>query len=106
MSLNRLVCASLVVVALLASLKVGDAQAGGPVRAGLFQNYYVNPSPYGVGAKMYPSPRPVPDWVGGTYYTYEGLYPHEHMYPHMRHYYRGKGPMGIIPVNKTHILYW
>ena len=107
MSLNRFVRASLIVAALFASLKVGEVEAAGPVRAGLFQNYYVNPSVNGgVGAKMYPSPRPVPAWVGGTYYTYEGLYPHEHMYPHMRHYYRGKGPMGIIPVNKTNILYW
>jgi hypothetical protein len=107
MSLGRFLRASLVAVVASASFAVEESQAGGPVRAGLFENYYVQPSIYGgVGAKLYPSPHPVPAWVGGSYYTYQGLYPHEHMYPHMRHYYRGRGPMGVIPVNSTHILYW
>ena len=105
MSLNRFVRATLVAVTLMAGFSAAESQAGQPI--GIFQNYYVNPSMYGgVGAKLYPSPHPVPAWVGGSYYTYQGLYPHEHLYPHMRTYYRGKGPMGIVPVNKTHILYW
>jgi hypothetical protein len=97
MSLNRFVRATLVAVTLVAGLVAAKVQAE--------PNYYVEPS-VGVGAQMYPSPRPVPAWVGRTYYTYQGLYPHEHLYPHMRTYYRGKGPLGIVPVNKTHILYW
>jgi hypothetical protein len=106
MSKCRFVCASLVAALMLVGL-AAEATAGGPVRAGLFENYYVNPSIVGsMGAKMYPSPRPVPAWVGHTYYTYEGLYPHEHMYPHMRHYYKGKGPLGIVPMNVSHVLYW
>jgi hypothetical protein len=99
MSRSRVVRALSAIVVLCAIFAAGESQAAGPIRAGLFQNYYVQPSVYGgVGAQMYPSPRPVPAWVGGSYYTYEGLYPHEHMYPHMRHYYR--------PGNITHILYW
>jgi hypothetical protein len=108
MSRRRFVRASLIAAVLVAGL-VSQATAGGPVpvRAGLFENYYVNPSATGsMGAKLYPCPRPVPAWVGHTYYTYEGLYPHEFMYPHMRSYYKGYGPLGVIPVNATHILYW
>jgi len=112
MSLVRLLRVSLTALTLSAGF-VADVSAGGPLpvprrtSSGLFENYYVEPADAGgIGSKMYPSPRPVPAWVGGTYYTYQGLYPHEHMYPHSRTYYRGRGPMGMIPVNKTHILYW
>jgi hypothetical protein len=98
MSWRRFVCASFTAAMLLAGL-VAEATAAGPYQAGLFENYYVSPSITGsMGAKMYPSPRPVPAWVGHTYYTYEGLYPHEHMYPHMKHYYRG----GTV----AHVLHW
>jgi hypothetical protein len=99
MSLHHLVRAALAVV-VLSVLGVTQASAEGPrVRSGLFQNYYVQPSRFGgVGAEMYPSPHPVPAWVGGSYYTYRGLYPHEHMYRHMKHYFR--------PTGSAHILYW
>lgn len=107
MSLNRLGRAALAVV-VLSALGAAEVSAEGPrVRSGLFQNYYVQPSQFGgVGAEMYPSPHPVPAWVGGSYYTYRGLYPHEHMYPHMKHYYRGKGRLGLVPSGSTRILYW
>jgi hypothetical protein len=108
MSLNRCLQAALAALT-LSVVFVADASAEGPVvRTGLFQNYYVNPpvTGEGIGAEMYPSPHPVPAWVGGSYYTYRGLYPHEHMYPHMKTYRRGKGPLGLVPVNTTRILYW
>lgn len=107
MSFNRLGRTALAVV-VLSVLGAAEVSAEGPrVRSGLFQNYYVRPSMAGgVGAEMYPSPHPVPAWVGGSYYTYRGLYPHEHMYPHMKHYYRSKGPLGLVPTGSAHILYW
>ena len=44
----------------------------------LFYNYYVPPTGYaGVGAQLYPSPRPTPPLVGHTYITYQPLMPHE-----------------------------
>ena len=55
----------------------------------LFYNYYVPPvGPYGVGAALYPSPRPVPPLVGHTYVTYQPLMPHEFLYRHSRTYRR------------------
>ena len=35
---------------------------------------------------MYIAPRPVPAFVGHTYYTYQPLMPHEFMYPHWKSY--------------------
>jgi len=53
----------------------------------LFANYYVPPgSPAGVGAQLYPSPRPTPPLVGHTYVTYPPLAPHEFLYQHCDHY--------------------
>ena len=50
-------------------------------------NYYVPPGDWGVGASMYPCPRPTPPVVGHTYITYPPLAPHEFMYPHKRVYW-------------------
>jgi hypothetical protein len=48
---------------------------------------YVPPvGPGGVGATLYPCPRPTPPLVGHTYITYQPLAPHEFLYPHARHY--------------------
>lgn len=54
----------------------------------LFYNYYVPPNCGGVGAQMYLAPRPVPAYVGHTYYTYQPFMPHEMLYPHQRVYHR------------------
>ncbi len=55
----------------------------------LFYNYYVPPGGCsGVGAQLYPCPRPVPPWVGHTYVTYQPLMPHEFLYKHHRVYRR------------------
>ena len=65
----------------------------------LFYNYYVgpagSPNPYGANAvaAMYPSPVPVPAWVGHTYITYQPLLPHEFLYAH-KHYYYSEHPGG------------
>lgn len=64
-----------------------QAEAIGPVPApGLFQNYYAPTYYGGPVAQMYPSPRPVPPYVGWTYITYQGLVPHEFLYKHHRNY--------------------
>jgi hypothetical protein len=58
----------------------------------LFYNYYVPPgSSFGVGAAMYPSPRPTPPLVGHTYITYQPLMPQEFLYKHRRVYSRNHG---------------
>ncbi|MCE5267494.1 MAG: hypothetical protein LLG00_06370 [Planctomycetaceae bacterium] len=64
------------------------AVSAGPGTAGdLFHNYYAPPAGYpGVGAKLYPCPRPTPPVVGHTYVTYQPLMPHEFLYPHHRVY--------------------
>lgn len=59
---------------------------GGP--HDLFYNYYVPPAPRcgGVGAEMYPCPRPTPAWVGQTYITYQPFLAQEFLYHHTRTY--------------------
>ena len=55
----------------------------------LFYNYYVPPHGCaGVGAQLYPCPRPTPPLVGHTYVTYQPLMPHEFLYRHHRTYVR------------------
>ena len=62
-----------------------QARPAGP--SDLFYNYYVPAgSPAGVGAAMYPAPRPTPPWVGYTYFTYQPLMPQEFLYEHRRVY--------------------
>jgi hypothetical protein len=52
----------------------------------LFYNYYTQGPSNHANAGMYLAPRPVPAYVGHTYYTYQPLLPHEHMYSHVRNY--------------------
>jgi hypothetical protein len=52
----------------------------------IFYNYYVGGAG-AVPAAMYVAPRPVPPYVGWTYYTYPPFYPHELMYHHHRAWY-------------------
>lgn len=48
---------------------------------------YVAPvGPGGVGATLYPCPRPAPLLVGRTYITYQPLAPQEFLYRHSRYY--------------------
>jgi hypothetical protein len=69
----------------------------------LFYNYWAWPSCTGLGAELYPSPRPTPPWVGFTYLTYQPLYPHEFMYQHCRTYHRYyNGGQGL---NRTCVKY-
>ncbi|MEN6495533.1 MAG: hypothetical protein ABFD16_14730 [Thermoguttaceae bacterium] len=83
----RLLGMAMVAVALLLAGDLQQAQAVGPTPApALFQNYYVPPYAGGVGAELYPCPRPVPMNVGRTYITYQGLMPHEFLYKHARTY--------------------
>lgn len=75
----------------VASVVWCPAQAGEHHRRSpdLFYNYYVPPAGCGgVGAGLYPCPRPTPPVVGRTYVTYQPLMPHEFMYPHHRTYLR------------------
>lgn len=70
----------------IATPAAAPAPAPGPL---YYNNYYVAPGPGGqVGAQLYPSPRPTPPIVGGTYITYQALQPHEFLYQHSRTYIR------------------
>lgn len=92
-----------------ASAAMGDA-VGAPVASPqLFYNYYVW-NGQGVAAPMYIAPRPVPQHVGHTYYTYQPAYPHEWMYPHYREYYNYHtlyqgGGVGYTSYNKTQVVW-
>lgn len=84
----RLLGVAMVAIALLLAGELQQAHAVGPAQVpGLFQNYYYPPYCGGVGAQLYPSPRPVPPHVGWTYITYQGLMPHEFLYQHHRNYW-------------------
>jgi hypothetical protein len=110
MNATRMLTAALVALAFgLAAGDADSAQAGGPLarrfeNPGPFANYYVEPN-VGLASKMYPTPHPAPAWVGQTYYTYEGLYPHQWMSKHYDVYKRYNGT-SRYPVNTTRILYW
>lgn len=89
MSLARVLFFAIVAAMTLSAEFSDEAQAAGPVR-GRFGvvggNYY---EPHGaIGSAMYPSPLPVPAWVGRTYYTYEPFYPHNHLWSHYDVYRR------------------
>jgi hypothetical protein len=75
---------------LLMSAAAGEAAAAEwRTSPDLFYNYYVPPGGCpGVGAALYPAPRPTPVLVGHTYVTYQPLMPHEFLYQHHRTYYR------------------
>jgi len=61
-----------------------DRHYAGADTSDLFQQYYADPGMCGsVGAELYPSPMPVPAFVGHTYYTYQPMYPHMWMDPHV-----------------------
>jgi len=88
--LARVFFFAVVALATLSADLADEARAAGPIR-GRFGytggNYY---EPHGtIGSKMYPSPLPVPAWVGNTNYTYEPFYPHHHLWSHYDVYRRG-----------------
>ena len=98
------------------ALLIAGAMAAQEVLAGAGPMYYPAPSPagipnayvaphseVGVGAALYPSPRPVPPMVGYTYIPYEPLAPHEFLYPHHRLYVRKNPGDGVT---RTSVTYW
>ena len=80
---------TIALAALLCGFLTGTSQAQDqtPLAANLFYNYYTQGAANQVNAQMYLAPRPVPAYVGHSYYTYQPLMPHEHMYTHSRNYY-------------------
>jgi hypothetical protein len=58
-------------------------------------NYYVPSATGEFYGAMYPTPRPVPPYVGMTYIPYEPLAPAEYMYPHMHSYFRSNEDGGF-----------
>lgn len=69
----------------------------------LFYNHYVGNNCGGMGAQLYLSPRPVPQFVGNTYITYQPLMPHEFLYTHDRTYHRYYN--GGLGLTRTHVHY-
>jgi hypothetical protein len=53
----------------------------------MFHNYYTQGYSNQASAEMFVAPRPVPAWVGHTYYTYQPFYPHQYMYWHKDTYH-------------------
>lgn len=53
----------------------------------MFHNYYTQGYSNQASAEMFVSPRPIPAWVGHTYYTYQPFYPHHYMYWHKDTYH-------------------
>ncbi|MCE9604402.1 MAG: hypothetical protein K8U03_05790 [Planctomycetia bacterium] len=89
--------AALATATLLGSFS-DEARAAGPLaaRRNYGQNFYESHGT--IGSRMYPSPLPVPAWVGNTNYTYEPFYPHNHLWSHYDVYRRG--------ATTTRALYW
>jgi hypothetical protein len=80
---------ALVVVCTAASLwDAAPAYAEEPqTEASGSYGYYVQPGGgNGLGASLYPCPRPTPPLVGHTYISYAPLNPHEFLYPHHKRY--------------------
>ena len=101
----RLTCMAVVAAALLSVFCAVSqpAAAAGRVRDAndLFFNFYVPPCyAGGVGAEIYPCPRPTPPSVGHTYVTYQPLMPHEFLYRHSRTYVH-KHPTGQVTRTKV-----
>jgi hypothetical protein len=70
----------------------------------LFYNYYAPPvGPCGVGAEMFPCPRPTPPLVGHTYITYQPLMPNEFLYWHHRTYITAHDD---APPTVTRVRWW
>jgi hypothetical protein len=113
-NLRMLRTAAIAAAAIVGSLALGGKSAKaqdycGPYsRPDLFYNYYVPPvncGGYGgVGAQLYPCPRPTPPLVGETYITYQPLMPAEFLYRHRRCYYRDNGP--YAGVTKASVWWW
>lgn len=94
------------VVAVALGGAIGSAQAQEYVGSGpqLFANQYTQGMSNQATAQMYVAPRPVPQWVGHTYYTYQPLYPHQMLYRHSDRYHsyydNGRG------LNRTSAIYY
>jgi hypothetical protein len=83
----QIVLSAAVTVLVIGWAAAEPAAAREPDYYDLFSNYYVPPgSPAGVGAQLYPSPRPTPPLVGHTYVTYPPFLPQEYLYTHSNLY--------------------
>ena len=102
-SWRRMLPALLVVTAAACGSSTLDAA---PINHGIdaptpdvFYNYWVPPVPAGpspeFSAQLYVAPRPVPPYVGHTWYTYPPFLPHEFLYKHHRKYVRPAGATGL-----------
>lgn len=69
----------------------------------LFYNYYTQGYCNASNAQMYLCPRPVPPFVGNTYFTYQPWYPEEMLYWHKNRYHNYyDGDRGM---NHTRVVY-
>ena len=84
------------IVATTCVFSADQAQARHTTAPDLFYNYYVPSGPCdGSSAQLYVSPRPTPQMVGHTWYTYQPLMPHENLYCHKRCYVRRNPGAGL-----------
>ncbi len=87
MQLAKRILGVAVLVAAASTASTAAAQQYVSVGQQLFANQYTQGYANQATAQMYISPVPVPAWVGHTYITYEGLYPHEMMHRHTDRYH-------------------
>ena len=83
------------------SMTAGRAAAEWRTSPDLFYNFYAQPGYGGLGAAMYPCPRPTPPLVGHTYVTYQPLMPHEFLHVHHRTYCRRHPGGGVTRTSVT-----
>jgi hypothetical protein len=107
--------------AMIAAIGLCAASVGSSLQAQDYFGYYAFPAPSkpcytgtssyvaefgddcnGFSASMYPSPRPVPMFVGHTYVNYAPLQPHHFLYSH-KHSGIGFNPHGF---STYHVRYW
>ena len=106
---------ALLALLVAAGVSMATAVSANPINHGIdaptpdvFSNDYVPPVPAGaapgLGAQLYVSPRPVPPYVGRTWYTYPPFLPHEFLYRHHRRYIRPAGATGMR--TEVRSFYW
>jgi hypothetical protein len=100
--LSRALPAIALAAALFATTDEAQAQYGiGQPAPGIHQQYYEDHG--AIGSRLYTSPRPVPGWVGNTWYNYQPFYPHKFMWSHYDVYRRAHPGGGRTT---TRAYYW